>query len=42
MPLLLSQRGIAWVAGHRIADWAAIKTGELESRLAVWIEIKTQ
>ena len=42
MPLLLSQRGIAWVAGHRIADWAAIKTGELESRPAVWIEIKTQ
>ena len=41
MPLLLSQRGIAWVAGHRIADWAAIKTGELVSRPAVWIEIKT-
>ena len=39
VPLLVSQRGIAWVAGHRIADWAAIKTGESTNRPAVWVEI---
>jgi len=42
VPLLVSELGIAWVAGHRISDWAAIKTGELESRPAVWVEMKPQ
>ena len=42
VPLLVSQRGIAWVAGHRIADWAAIKIGELDGHPAVWVEIKPQ
>lgn len=37
VPLLVSERGIAWVAGHRIADWAAVKTGELRSRPAIWV-----
>jgi len=40
VPLLVSERGIAWVAGHRIADWAAVKTGEIESRPAIWVEMK--
>jgi hypothetical protein len=41
VPLLVSERGIAWVAGHRIADWAAIKTEELASRPVVWVEMKS-
>ena len=24
IPLLVTQRGIAWIAGHRIADWAKV------------------
>ena len=40
VPLLVSGRGIAWVAGHRIADWAAIKAEEVASRSVVRIEIK--
>ena len=40
VPLLVSDRGIACVAGYRIADWAAIKTVELEGRQAVWIIIE--
>jgi len=41
VPLLVSERGIAWVAGHRIADWAAIKIEELASRPVVWVEMKS-
>ena len=41
VPLLVSERGIAWVAGHRIADWAAIKTEEVASRPVVWVEMKS-
>lgn len=41
VPLLVSERGIAWVAGHRIADWAAIKTEEVASRPVVWAEMKS-
>ena len=41
VPLLVSERGIAWVAGHRIADWAAIKTEEVASRPIVWVEMKS-
>ena len=41
VPLLVSERGIAWVAGHRIADWAGIKTEEVASRPVVWLEMKS-
>ena len=27
IPLLVADRGIAWVAGHRVADWAAPREG---------------
>jgi tRNA(Ile)-lysidine synthase len=40
VPLLVSERGIAWIAGHRIADWAALKTEESASRPVVWVELK--
>jgi tRNA(Ile)-lysidine synthase len=40
VPLLVSERGIAWIAGHRIADWAAIRTTEVSSRQVIWIEMK--
>ena len=33
-PLLVARRGIAWVVGYRIADWAKVKAGE-EGRAAV-------
>ena len=42
VPLLVSQRGIAWVAGHRIADWAAVKTGELESRPVIRVTMQSE
>jgi tRNA(Ile)-lysidine synthase len=42
VPLLDSERGIAWVAGHRIADWAAIKTEDVGTRPVVWVEMKSQ
>jgi tRNA(Ile)-lysidine synthase len=41
VPLLVSERGIVWVAGHRIADWAAIKTEEVGSRPVVWVEMES-
>jgi tRNA(Ile)-lysidine synthase len=41
MPLLVAERGIAWVAGHRIADWAAIKTEEVISWPVIWLEMKS-
>ena len=28
IPLLVCERGIAWIAGHRIADWAVAQEGE--------------
>jgi len=24
IPLLVNERGVAWVAGHRVADWAKL------------------
>ena len=29
VPLLISPKGIAWVVGVRIAEWARVKPGEL-------------
>jgi len=40
VPLLVSERGIAWIAGHRIADWAAIRAAEISVRPVIWIEMK--
>jgi len=42
VPLLVSQRGIAWVAGHRIADWAAVKIGEATGRREIWVQVQPE
>ena len=35
VPLLDCKRGIAWVVGHRIADWAKVNTDS--SGLVLWL-----
>ncbi|MEE8465315.1 MAG: tRNA lysidine(34) synthetase TilS, partial [Dehalococcoidia bacterium] len=35
VPILESEKGIAWVVGHRIADWAKVDTGSDEP--ALWL-----
>lgn len=35
IPLLVCDRGIAWIAGHRIADWAVAQEGES----ALWVSL---
>lgn len=42
VPLLVSGKGIAWIVGYRIADWAKIETGEPPARPAVSIEFESQ
>ena len=27
IPLLVSERGVAWIAGHRVAEWAKLPDG---------------
>ena len=35
IPLLVSQRGIAWVVGHRVAGWATAQAGP-----ALWVRVE--
>ncbi|HIN05906.1 MAG TPA: tRNA lysidine(34) synthetase TilS [Dehalococcoidia bacterium] len=35
IPLLVTEGGIAWVVGYRIADWARVKTDERQGNQAV-------
>ena len=37
VPLLVSDKGIAWVVGYRIADWAQMETGQPSARPAASI-----
>ena len=37
IPLLVTELGIAWVAGHRVADWAQAVEGEP----TVWVSLST-
>ena len=36
IPLLVSQRGIAWVVGHRVAGWATVA----DSQPALWVRVE--
>lgn len=42
VPLLVSDRGIAWVVGYRIADWAAVSVAGSPGRPAVWVQFEAQ
>ena len=37
VPLLESARGIVWVVGHRVADWAKVKTEADGAGVALWV-----
>jgi tRNA(Ile)-lysidine synthetase-like protein len=38
VPLVVSSRGIVWVVGRRVAEWARPKEGGTALRLAAWRE----
>ena len=41
IPLVVSERGIAWVVGHRIAHWARVKErDEGADNMALWIKFE--
>jgi tRNA(Ile)-lysidine synthase len=40
VPLLVSDRGIAWVVGYRIADWARMEAMTSPGRPVVWVEFE--
>ncbi|MCI0794734.1 MAG: tRNA lysidine(34) synthetase TilS, partial [Chloroflexi bacterium] len=42
VPLLVSDRGIAWVVGCRIADWAKVEPGDSASSPAVLVRFEAE
>ena len=40
IPLVVSERGIAWVVGYRIAHWARVERSKQTSPLALWVRFE--
>ena len=38
VPLLVCERGIAWVVGHRVAEWAKAVDGAPSVRVTMWVD----
>ncbi len=40
IPLVVSERGIIWVVGYRMAEWARVKRGGQTGRPALWVRFE--